>query len=423
MSDPTKSAVAAVWKEQAPRLIGALVRIVRDVSLAEELAQDALVAALEEWPRSGIPDKPGAWLMTTAKNRAINVVRRAKISARVGESLEHGMDTELSLADLESALEAHMDHDVRDDVLRLVFAACHPVLSKEARVALTLRMIGGLTTEEIARAYLSTEPTMAQRIVRAKRTLGEAQVPFEIPRGEELGPRLASVLEVVYLIFNEGYAATAGEDLMRPALSGEALRLGRLLAELAPDIAEAHALVALMELQASRAEARVDATGEPVLLADQDRDKWDKGAIARGLESLERADALSDEPGAYHLQAAIAACHARARSIDETNWSKIASLYRELGRLTPSPVIELNRAMAVSRANGPAAGLALLDELSSDPTLARYHLLPSARADLLEQLGRFEEARQEFERAADLAANVRQRDRLKARAVATSRRG
>ncbi len=406
--------VARVWKEEAARLIGGLARLVHDVSLAEELAQDALVIALEQWPRSGVPDNPGAWLMTTAKNRALNSMRRAKLSAQTGEALGHELETHVPLAELEAAFEASMDSEVSDDVLRLLFTACHPLLSQEARVSLTLRMVGGLTTAEIARAFLATEPAIAQRIVRAKRTLAEAQVPFEVPSGVELGPRLFSVLEVVYLIFNEGYSATAGEDLLRPALMGEALRLGKLLVVLAPAEPEVYALMALMQLQGSRANARTDAAGEAVLLADQDRSRWDHQAIASGLESLARAT----KPGAYRFQAEIASCHAVAPNANETNWARIASLYGELAALAPSPVIELNRAMAISRAEGPAVGLALLDALAAEPTLLRYHLLPSARADLLQRLGRLDEAAAEFERAASLAQNSRQRERLEARATA-----
>ena len=372
----------------------------RDVALAEDLAQEALVAALEEWPRTGIPGRPGAWLMTTARNRALNALQRSRMTERAGETIEREAEARGPRPELEAALVERMDQDLPDDVLRLLFTACHPVLSQEARVTLTLRMIGGLSTSEIARAFLSSEPTIAQRVVRAKRTLGEAGVPFEVPRGAELGPRLAAVLEVVYLIFNEGYAATAGEDLLRPALTDEALRLGALLTDLAPAEPETHGLLALMRLHGSRSATRVDAQGEPVLLEAQDRTRWDPGLIAAGLESLRRSESLSTSPGPFLLQAQIAACHARARTAQETDWSRIAALYGELGRLTPSPVIELNRAIAVSRAEGPAAGLALLDALASQPALARYHLLPAARADLLVQLGRRDEARTEFERAA-----------------------
>jgi RNA polymerase sigma factor (sigma-70 family) len=421
MAEDTGPAIARVWKQEAARVIGHLARIVHDVSLAEELAQDALVAALEQWPRSGVPEKPGAWLMTTAKNRALNSLRHAKVAARSEEALGHQLQTHVSLSELEAALEDRMDHAVSDDVLRLLFAACHPILSKQARVALTLRMLGGLTTDEIARAFLVTEPTISQRIVRAKRALGQAGVPFELPHGEQLGLRLSSVLEVVYLIFNEGYSASAGDELLRPALSDEALRLGRLLAELAPDEPEVHGLSALMHLHASRARARTDAAGEPILLTEQDRTLWDREAIALGLHALARADALTNDSGAYHLQAAIAACHARADSVDTTDWDRIASLYGELAQHVASPVIELNRAVAISRAHGPAAGLALLDALREEPSLATYHLLPSARADLLERLGRFEEAREAFERAATLASNIRQRERLEARARACGR--
>lgn len=421
MAEDAGQSIARVWKHEAARVIGHLARIVHDVSLAEELAQDALVAALEQWPRSGVPEKPGAWLMTTAKNRALNRLRHAKVAARSEEALGHQLQTHVSLSELEAALEDRMDHAVSDDVLRLLFAACHPILSKQARVALTLRMLGGLTTDEIARAFLVTEPTIAQRIVRAKRALGQAGVPFELPHGEQLGPRLSSVLEVVYLIFNEGYSASAGEQLMRPALSDEALRLGRLLTDLAPDEPEVHGLVALMYLHSSRARARTDAAGDPILLTEQDRTLWDHEAIALGLDALARADALTHDSGAYHLQAAIAACHARADSVDTTDWALIASLYGELARHVASPVIELNRALAISRAHGPAAGLELLDALREEPSLAKYHLLPSARADLLERLGRFEEAREAFERAAKLASNTRQRERLEARARACGR--
>ncbi|HSR99426.1 MAG TPA: sigma-70 family RNA polymerase sigma factor [Kofleriaceae bacterium] len=422
MTADIPGAIARVWKDEAAKIIGGLVRIVRDVSLAEELAQDALVAALEQWPASGMPMNPAAWLTTTARNRALNALRRAKVAQRTSEA------TALEAAPDEphTAIEAAMDDDVGDDVLRLIFIACHPVLSKEARVALTLRMVGGLTTEEIARAFLSTEVTIAQRIVRAKRALGAAGVAFELPHGDELSPRLHSVLEVVYLIFNEGYAATGGQDLVRADLCDEALRLGRRLAGLAPDEPEVHGLSALMHLQASRAAARIDAAGEPVLLADQDRGQWDRALIAQGLAALGAAerlvDRLTDEPGAYQLQAAIAACHARAASAVATDWERIAALYGELARRAPSPVIELNRAVAISRARGPAAGLKLLDVLEREPALARYHLLPSARADLLEQLGRFDEARAAFERAASLAGNARQRERLEARAAACARR-
>lgn len=407
MSEAMRDAITRVWKDEAAKVIGALVRIVRDVSLAEEFAQDALVLALEHWPTAGLPDNPGAWLMTTARHRALNHVRRDGVARRVGEELAH-QTAPLS--------EPRMDDTVDDDVLRLIFTACHPILPTEARVALTLRLIGGLTTEEIARAFLATESTIAQRIVRAKRALGEAGVPFEVPAGVELAPRLASVLEVVYLIFNEGYSATSGDDLLRPQLSGEAIRLGRLLATLAPAEPEAHALLALMCFHQSRAATRVDADGDPVLLAAQDRSRWDLSLIEAGAEALARAEALAASRGAYHLQAAIAACHATAASVETTDWARIAALYTELGALAPSPVIELNRAMAVSRAQGPAAGLKLLDKLRRDPALARYHLLPAARAELLEQLGRLSEARAEFERAAELAGNARQRDRLTARA-------
>ncbi len=417
----THHAIAAVWKSESARVVAGLARIVRDVGLAEEIAHDALVAALEEWPAAGVPDRPGAWLMTTAKNRALNAVRRARMADRKHEALGHEIDAHVPLADLEAAFEAWMDDDVRDDMLRLVFTACHPVLSREARVALTLRLVGGLSTDEIARAFLVAEPTVAQRIVRAKRALAEARVPYEVPRGQDLGARLSSVLEVVYLIFNEGYAATAGEDVMRPALAGEALRLGRLLADLAPAEPEVLGLLALMDLQMSRAPARVDDSGEPVLLLDQDRARWDAALVEGGLAALAQAEALGGAPGPYLIQASIAACHARAKAAADTDWARIAALYGDLARRAPSPVVELNRAMAVSRAEGPAAGLALLDALAAEPALARYHLLPSARADLLERLGRTAEARAEFERAASLTQNARQRERLLDRAAACAR--
>lgn len=411
--------IARVWKDEAAQIIAGLVRLVRDVALAEELAQDALVAALEQWPVAGMPDNPGAWLTITARNRALTSLRRAAVAHQAGESLAHQVEHEV---EPHPAIEAAMDDDVGDDVLRLIFIACHPVLAKEARVALTLRMVGGLTTEEIARAFLATEATVAQRIVRAKRALGAAGAAFELPRGDELGPRLSSVLEVVYLIFNEGYAASGGPDLLRAELSDEALRLGRRLVVVAAAEPEVHGLAALMCLHASRARARADAAGEPVLLTEQDRSQWDTGLIAEGLAALARAEQLATAPGAYQLQAAIAACHARAATADATDWARIAALYGALAHHSPSPVIELNRAVAISRADGPAAGLTLLDALRDEPALARYHLLPSARADLLERLGRFEEARSEFLRAASLAANDRQRERLEARAAACASR-
>ena len=411
----THRAIEAVWKIESARLIAVLTRIVRDVGVAEELAQDALVAALERWPESGIPENPAAWLMGTAKHRAIDYLRRGTLIDRKHEDLGREMaDREMQVPDLAAA----MDDNIGDDMLRLVFIACHPVLSMEARVALTLRLLGGLTTDEIARAYLSSEPTIAQRIVRAKRTLSEAQIPFEVPREAEFHARLSSVLQVIYLIFNEGYSATAGDDWMRPALCEEALRLGRILAGLVPEEPEVHGLVALMEIQASRSKARVNAAGEPVLLLDQDRSKWDRLLIGRGLAALERAESLAPVPGPYAIQAAIAACHARAVTGADTDWARIASLYDQLGRIEPSPVIELNRAVAISMANGPAAGLELVDALKNDPTLKNYHLLPSVRGDLLKKLGRMEEARAEFERAAAITRNVRERNLLLDRARA-----
>ena len=410
----TRRAIDAVWRIESPRLIAGLAKMVRDVGIAEELAQDALVAALERWPQSGVPEKPGAWLMATAKNRAIDRLRRKKMAdaklAEVGRNLEAEQDT---IPDFDAAL----DDDIGDELLGLIFIACHPVLSREAQVALTLRLIGGLTTEEIARAFLVPEATVAQRIVRAKRTLSEAKVPFEVPRGADRAERLASVLAVLYLVFNEGYTATKGDDWMRPQLSQEALRLGRILAGLAPEEPEVHGLVALMEIQASRFAARTGPTGEPILLLDQNRARWDKLLIRRGLAALNRADELSGS-GPYVLQAAIAACHARARTADETDWPRIVTLYGFLAALTPSPVIELNRAVAVSMASGPAAGLALVDKLLTEPSLKSYHLLPSVRGDLLKKLGRLDEARVEFERAADLTENVRERELLLARAEA-----
>ncbi len=403
----TQRAIDAVWRIESARLIAGLARMVRDVGLAEELAQDALVAALEQWPAFGVPRNPGAWLMAAAKHRAIDQLRRRKLLERKHEQLGH----ELEARQAESArdLEQSLDDDVGDDLLRLVFTACHPVLAAEARVALTLRLLGGLTTEEIARAFLVPEPTVAQRIVRAKRTLADAGVPFEVPRGAELAARLSSVLEVVYLIFNEGYSATAGDDWMRPALCEDALRLGRILAELAPREPEVHGLVALMEIQASRSGARTGPSGEPILLPNQNRAQGDQLLIRRGMAALERAEKLGGAPGAYTLQAAIAACHARARTTEETDWRRIAALYEALAGLTPSPVVELNRAVAVAMASGPAAGLVLVDALMLEPSLRNYHLLPSVRGDLLARLGRLDEARLEFERAAALTRNSRER--------------
>jgi RNA polymerase sigma factor (sigma-70 family) len=396
-------------------VIAGLTRIVRDVGVAEELAQDALVAALEKWPESGIPENPGAWLMGTAKHRAIDFLRRGTLIDEKHEHLGREMaEREMQVPDLATA----MDDNIGDDMLRLVFIACHPLLSTDARVALTLRLLGGLTTDEIARAYLSSEPTIAQRIVRAKRALTESQVPFEIPRGADFNARLSSVLQVIYLIFNEGYSATAGDDWMRPALCEEALRLGRILVGLVPEEPEVHGLVALMEIQASRSNARVNAAGEPVLLLDQDRAKWDRLLIGRGLSALELAEKLRPQRGPYATQAAIAACHARAVTAGDTDWGRIAALYGELGRIEPSPVIELNRAVAVGMASGPAAGLALVDELKDDPMLKNYHLLPSVRGDLLKKLGRMEEARTEFERAASITRNIRERNLLLERARA-----
>jgi len=414
----THRAVSAVWRIESARLIAGLARVVRDVGVAEELAQDALVAALEQWPASGIPDKPGAWLMATAKHRAIDRLRHDQLLERKREELSH---LETQREQTAPDLEAAVDDDVGDDLLRLVFTSCHPVLSSEARVALTLRLLGGLTTEEIARAFLVPEPTIAQRIVRAKRTLAEAGVPFEVPRGAELGARLSSVLEVIYLVFNEGYSATAGDDWMRPGLCEDALRLGRILAELVPKEAEVHGLVALMELQASRTGARTGPSGEPILLLEQNRARWDHLLIRRGLAALQRAEGLGGARGPYALQAAIAACHARARMAEETDWTRIAGLYEQLTQLTPSPVIELNRAVAVSMAYGPAAGLALVDTLNSERSLAGYHFLPSVRGDLLAKLGRLEEARAEFERAASLTRNARERRLLLERAAACAR--
>ncbi|TMJ03772.1 MAG: sigma-70 family RNA polymerase sigma factor [Alphaproteobacteria bacterium] len=387
--------------------------MVRDVGRAEELAQDALLAALQRWPGQGIPDNPAAWLMTAAKNRALDELRRAKLIARKHEELGREMD-EADFPDLDAAL----DDDIGDDLLRLIFTACHPVLATEARVALTLRLIGGLTTEEIARAFLVPEPTVAQRIVRAKRALAEARVPFEVPGGDALAERLSSVLEVIYLIFNEGYSATKGDDWVRPALCEEALRLGRILAELAPDAPEVHGLAALMEIQASRLAARVGPNGEPVLLLEQNRARWDQLLIRRGLAALTRAERLTEERGPYVLQAAIAACHARARTAGETDWARIAGLYDELAGRAPSPVVELNRAVAVAMAHGPAAGLELVDALTAEPTLKGYHLLPSVRGDFLKKLGRLDEARAEFERAAALTQNARERKLLLDRAAA-----
>jgi RNA polymerase sigma-70 factor (ECF subfamily) len=412
----THRAIDAVWRIESARLIASLTRMVGDVGLAEDLAQDALVAALERWPQSGVPDKPGAWLMATAKHRAIDLLRRRTLHQRKEDQLGHELEARhvASVADLDAAIDDH----VGDDLLRLIFIACHPVLPTEARVALTLRLLGGLTTQEISRAFLVPEPTVAQRIVRAKRTLAEARVPFEVPRGSELAARLASVLEVVYLIFNEGYAATAGEDWVRPALCEDALRLGRILAELAPEEPEAHGLVALMEIQASRLRARVGPAGEPVLLLDQDRGRWDQLLIRRGLAALERAETLGGALGPYALQAAIAACHARASTAAETDWKRIAELYQNLARLTPSPVVELNRAVAVAMADGPAAGLEIVEALRAEPSLKGYHLLPSVRADLLAKLGRLDEAREEFERAASITRNARERALLLERAAA-----
>lgn len=414
-STDTHRTIDAVWRIESPRLIAGLTRMVRDVGIAEELAQDALVAALEQWPQTGVPDNPGAWLMATAKHRAIDRIRRNKRFESKHEELGRAYQSEQDAA--QPDLDEQLDDEVGDDLLRLIFTTCHPVLSTEARAALTLRLLGGLTTDEIARAFLVAESTIAQRIVRAKRTLTEKQVPFEVPRGPELAARLSSVLEVIYLIFNEGYTATAGDDWMRPGLCEDALRLGRILAELAPQEAEVHGLVALMEIQASRSRARVNARGEPILLLEQNRALWDHLLIRRGLKALERADKLGGQRGTYAYQAAIAACHARARTGSETNWAEIARLYNEFAQLAPSPVVELNRAVAISMAAGPEAGLLLVDRLLNEPSLQGYHLLPSVRGDLLFKLGRLEEAREEFTRAACLTRNERERNLLLARAA------
>ena len=414
MTSDTRRSIEAVWRIEQAKLVAGLARMLRDVGRAEELSQDALVAALEHWPRTGVPDNPGAWLMATAKRRALDRLRHDALARR-----KHG---ELALeaeAAVEPDYETTLDDDVGDDLLRLIFIACHPLLSTEARLALTLRLVGGLTSGEIARAFLVPEPTIAQRIVRAKRTLGDARVPFELPRGEDRAARLSSVLQVIYLIFNEGYSATAGGDWMRPALCDEALRLGRILSGLVPQEPEAHGLLALMEIQASRTAARTGASGEPVLLLDQDRSRWDRLLIRRGLAALARAEALGGERGPYALQAALAACHARARVADETDWRRIAGLYATLAEVAPSPVVELNRAVAVGMAEGPAAGLALVEALAEEPALAGYHLLPSVRGDLLRKLGRLEEARREFERAAGMTRNARERTLLLERAAST----
>ena len=411
----THRAIDAVWRIESARLIAGLARMVRDVGLAEDLAQDALLAAIEKWPESGVPDNPGAWLMATAKRRAIDLLRRNTLLDRKHAQLGHELESRQESA--VSALDETIDDDVGDDMLRLIFTSCHPVLSPEARVALTLRLLGGLTTDEIARAFLVPEATIAQRIVRAKRTLREARVQFEMPRPADRPARLSSVLEVIYLIFNEGYSATAGEDWVRPGLCEDALRLGRILAALMPDESEVHGLVALMAIQASRLSARVGPNGEPVLLLDQDRGRWDHVLINHGLAALERAERLADALGPYSLQAAIAACHARARTADETDWQRIAALYDALAALAPSPVVELNRAVAVGMAFGPAAGLELVDGLLSEPSLAHYHLLPSVRGDLLSKLGRVAEARVEFQRAASLTRNARERALLLERAA------
>ncbi|HEY0514042.1 MAG TPA: sigma-70 family RNA polymerase sigma factor [Thermoanaerobaculia bacterium] len=417
--DTIHRTIDAVWRIESARLIAGLARIVRDVGVAEELAQDALVAALEQWPESGVPANPGAWLMATAKHRAIDLFRRRRMLERKHEELGHEIEVRRETA---PDLDAAIDDDVGDDLLRLMLISCHPVLSSEARVALTLRLLGGLTTEEIARAFLVPEPTVAQRIVRAKRTLAEKRVPFEAPRGAELAARLSSVLEVVYLIFNEGYAATAGDDWMRPGLCEDALRLGRILTGLAPREPEVHGLVALMEIQASRSRARTGPSGEPVLLLDQNRARWDQVLIRRGLAALARADALTETlggaRGSYALQAAIAACHARARAPEQTDWARIAALYAALAQAAPSPVVELNRGVAIAMAFGPAAGLEIVDALAADPALAGYALLPSVRGDLLARLGRFAEARAEIERAASLTRNARERELLLERAAA-----
>jgi RNA polymerase sigma factor (sigma-70 family) len=423
-TDAIHRTIEAVWRMESARIIGALARVLRDVGLAEELAQDALVAALEQWPAGGLPDNPAAWLTAAAKHRAIDMIRRRELHARKADALTYEIENQLIEAapDLDAAIERAFDEPIGDDLLRLIFIACHPVLSREARLALTLRLLGGLTTDEIARAFLAPEPTIAQRIVRAKRTLAEARAPFEVPAPAELAARLASVLEVIYLIFNEGYAATAGDDWMRPALCDEALRLGRILAGLAQDEPEVHGLVSLMEIQASRLRARTAPGGEPILLLDQDRSHWDQLLIRRGLAALEHAEALVQRAGGpglgpYALQAAIAACHARAATSDTTDWPRIVALYDALAQTAPSPIVELNRAVALSMAYGPAAGLEAADTLRSDPQLAQYHLLPSVRGDLLFKLGKLDEARREFERAASMTRNRKEQLLLARRAA------
>lgn len=417
-NEAASRSIEAIWHIEAAKVIGRVARIVHDIGLAEEFAQDALVAALEHWPKAGVPDNPGAWLMTTAKRRALDHLRHTRLAASRALELGYELDFrhEVLSDEISELVDAGLDDDIGDDLLRLIFTACHPVLSPEARCALTLRVMGGLTTDEIARAYLKPEPTIAQRIVRAKRTLAAARVPFEVPRGPELIQRLASVLEVIYLIFNEGYAATGGADWMRPALSDEAVRLGRVLAGLLPDESEVQGLVALMEIQASRFPARVSASGEPILLLDQDRTRWDRLLIRRGLDALGKAEALPGPLGPYALQAAIAACHARALSVELTDWARIAAIYDALAQIAPSPVIRLNRAVAVSMAFGPAAGLELVDGLMNEPDLRNYHLLPSVRGDLLVRLDRHAEASAEFERAASLTQNTCERDFLLGRA-------
>jgi RNA polymerase sigma factor (sigma-70 family) len=414
----THRAIDAVWRIESAKLIAGLTRIVRDVGLAEDLAQDALLAALESWPENGVPDNPGAWLMTAAKRRAIDTFRRVERLERKHEEL--GYEIESRRETMVRELDEAIDDDIGDDLLRLVFMSCHPVLSREARTALTLRLLGGLTTDEIARAFLVPEATVAQRIVRAKKTLAEAKIPFEVPRGSELAARVASVLEVIYLIFNEGYTATAGDDLVRPALCEDALRLGRIVAELSTNEPEVHGLVALMEIQASRLRARTSPSGEPILLMDQDRGRWDQLLIRRGLAALERAERLGGANGPYALQAAIVACHARARTPSETDWRRIASLYDALAEAAPSPIIELNRAVAIGMAFGPAEGLEVIDGIAKEPALKGYHLLPAARADMLEKLGRREEARKEFQRAAKLTRNLREQELLLKRARANA---